>query len=300
MKKIMCKQIALLMVFLLLLFTRPAMGWQQPCPGCCAWSGYDCVSSSSKCSQCEDCIKHEIKHTCTCECNVECGCDGKTCPGCCKCEDCACVDDSSKCTGCKSCSIFGCACFDDNRKCPENHECCNGVCCSGNDCKYCDVNDNCVSYCDPSKCHECDGLGHCEVCGGDPNETCCDGTCQPKCEEVGSETLCGSEKDTPCRSCVGILGDCFNYKAQVYSNQTIYNCSGGCPGECDDEYPSPPCYDEYFCNNWIHYNFAECTSMSETGPVPLECYDAGQPWGCTRCQQGDYSRTLYVLSRRCQ
>jgi hypothetical protein len=130
---------------------------------------------------------------------------------------------------------------------------------------------------------------------------CCDGTCQPKCEEVGSETPCSSEKNSPCPGCVGIFGNCSSNEARFYSDELIYNCWGGCPGECDDEYPDPPCVDIYYCNNYIHYTFAECTSWSETGPVPLDCYEElVMPWSCTRCQQGDYSRTLNVLSRRCQ
>jgi len=220
------------------------------CPRCgsCRYCGSDCRCRNygdcwGGCPTCESCVN------CYCQCNSECGCDGKTCSGCCVCSNCSCVPNHSNC---------------DEANCYKCENC------------------NCVYRCNPD------------------TQVCCDGSCKPKCEEVGSETLCGSENDTPCRACVGITGNCFDHRAKSYTNEIIYNCSGGCPGECDDEYPDPPCYEEYFCDDYIHYTFAECTNMSETGPVPLECYDAGAPWGCTRCQQGGYYRTLTVLSRRCQ
>ena len=176
---------------------------------------------------------------------------------------------------CKSC--VGCSCE------------CTSECCADSDC-------------DQANCYHCVDC-HCQYkC--DPNtEVCCDGVCTPKCEEVGSETLCGSENNIPCPGCVGILGDCSNYKARFYTNEIIYNCSGGCPGDCDGEYPAPPCYDIYYCNNYIHYTYAECRPpIPPAPPGPIDCYETGpgMPWGCTRCQQGDYYLTMDVLSRICQ
>jgi len=218
-------------------------------------------------------------------------CVSGSCPGCCFCLQCSCVPDNTECSGC--CDCEACYCVNRNYKCPG---CCK---CSGCGC----VDDD--AYCSQSNCYRCNGC-YCEYECNPETQKCCDGSCEPKCEEVGSETLCGSEKDISCLACVGILGDCFDYKAKVYSNETIYNCSGGCPGECDDESPAPPCYDEYFCNDYIYYHFARCTiwryepSDIPQDPEPLECYGRDYPWGCTRCQQGDYYRTLNVLSRRCQ
>jgi len=201
------------------------------------------------------------------DCVDRCTLDQETCL---KCDGAGnCIDDPSKCTGeCETCS--GGTCIDDDSKCT-------GECATCSD-------------------------GNCEVCNGDPDKVCCDdGSCVEPCQEVGNETLCSSEKSVNCPGCVGLGGDCSDYMAEFYSNKTIYNCGGGCPGDCDDELFDPPCYEEHFCKDYIHYTFAECKSWSETGPVPLDCYEQlVTPWSCTRCQQGAYYRTLYVLSRRCK
>jgi len=252
-----------------------ATAYQQPCPGCCDWSGYDCVPSS--CPQCEDCIKNEVKHTCRCECNVECGCDGKTCPGCCKCEDCACVDDDSKCTGCKSCSIYDCNCFDDHSKCPENSECCNGVCCSENDCNYCDANDNCVSFCDPDK-------------------VCCDGVCMYKCEDeiVDSTTCHGTSYD--CSNSCDVI-DCEpTGTTTVYENIDLKTCQDGCPGDCPEP-SSVLCYTEYDCvRDWIppyfdflcNFTTGSCFTNPDEGMV------------CFLCKQDSEGDPHYEDSAECQ
>src|SRR4030042_928998 len=156
------------------------------------------------------------------------------------------------------------------------------TCC--NDCCY--PTDQCLVCID----------GSCQLCGGIPNMTCCDdGSCAAPCEEVGSETPCNSENNTSCPACAGISGNCSGSKARYYTNATIYNCSGGCPGpppDCDYEDPAPNCYDTYFCADHIYYRFAKCTIWRyEPGdipmdPEPLECYSRDYVWGCTRCQQG--------------
>jgi hypothetical protein len=135
------------------------------------------------------------------------------------------------------------------------------------------------------------------------NKKCCEGTCQPKCEEVYSETLCSSENNILCPACVGMLGNCTSIEVRFYTDATIYNCGGGCPGDCDYEYPYPDCYEVYSCSNYIHYTFAECTSYPGEimDPLPLDCYEQlVGPWSCTRCQQGDYSHTVPVVSKRCK
>ena len=102
--------------------------------------------------------------------------------------------------------------------------------------------------------------------------------------------------------CVGLFGNCHNAcYSYHYLNTPIYACDEGCPGECDWVEPEPDCYKVYYCENHIHYTFAECTSMSETGPVPLDCYEQlVMPWSCTRCSKGELYRTETLVSRRCQ
>ena len=239
------------------------------CPPCYYWNGQHCIYGCNP-DRCETCKQGECQSTC----------DSENCQRCNGSGSCESTCDPNQCEQC-----------DGEGNCESS--------CDPNQCEVCDGQGNCESTCDPDQCEECDGQGNCEVCGGDPDKVCCEGSCEPICEQTGYDAICSSDNDKSCRACVGIGGNCSNYDARVYSNQTIYNCTGGCPGECDEEYPSPPCYDEYYCNNWIHYTFAECSAMGPTGPRPLECYDAGMPWGCTRCQQGDYRRTLYNLSMIC-
>jgi hypothetical protein len=219
-------------------------------------------------------------------------CDGTCCqPGEECCDDKSCYDPATE-----QCCGQG-----TGHTCPKDETCCGSNCCDPAQCKQC-VDDVCVDRCDPDLCQECDGEGFCEVCNGEPDKVCCDdGSCVEPCEEVGNETMCSSDKSVNCPACVGLLGDCSDYKAKFYSNEIIYNCSGGCPGDCDDELFDPPCYEEHFCKDYIHYDFAECRGyIPPEPPGPLDCRDAGQPWGCTRCQQGAYYRTLHVLSRRCK
>lgn len=187
------------------------------------------------------------------------------------------------------------------------------VTCGGDPNKEC-CGGQCITKCDTDNCEECDGAGGCEskcgpneeCCNGECCDTttkkCCDGECQPKCDETENETMCSSEQNTSCPGCVGALGNCSGNEARVYSNETIYNCGGGCPGDCPGmPFPTAPCYDIYYCQNYISYTFAECTAMSETGPVPLDCYNQIEfPWSCTRCQGGGYDRTMDVVSRSCQ
>jgi hypothetical protein len=122
------------------------------------------------------------------------------------------------------------------------------------------------------------------------------------CVEEDDETSCSAVNNMPCIKCVGILGGCSDYITMQYTNAVRYDCTGGCPGECDDV-DSPICYRTYKCKGGITYNLAECTSMSEIGPVPLDCYPQEVTmWRCTLCAP-DYDNLLYTgytPSSRCQ
>jgi hypothetical protein len=301
MKKTMGKYIVVFLATSLFLpgLVRPAMACH--CPPCYRQteSGgcvFDCTAGDGCCNyhNCKSCDWGTGRCYYYCE-------DGTTC-----CYDGACCDPHR----CRSCVSGHC------RKCngDPNYDCCNGECydkrikkcCKDGEKEWiCEKYKECCngSCCDPNECKSCVD-GECKVCGGDPTKKCCNGTCEPKCEEVSSETPCSSTKNTSCLGCVGLFGDCHNAcYSYHYLNTPIYACNGGCPGECDWEEPDPDCYDVYYCDNYIHYTFAECTSCPGGEiycPVPLDCYEEDvMPWSCTRCQEGGYYKTETVSSRRC-
>ena len=118
--------------------------------------------------------------------------------------------------------------------------------CEGNSCvPKCDPNDcerielcSCVSRCDPDLCHVCDGEGNCLVCGGDPDQFCCNGGC------------CSTNN---CEYCDFDLGSCED-RCALYHNCLECDGSGGCPSTCD---PDETCCNDtccdigYCCNNEI-------------------------------------------------
>jgi hypothetical protein len=255
-----------------------AFGCGPPsCPTCEYWNGNDCVSVI--CPDCQYCSYDDGRCHTWCPAGTSC-CNGQSC-----CSP----------ANCESCVNGWCQfCGGDPYK-----TCCNGQCCDPAQCQSC-VNGQC-QVCGGDTCYTCVN-GQCVLCGGYPNKKCCDGTCYQECEESGDTTPCSSTKDTPCLGCVGLFGDCHTAcHSYHYLNTTIYGCYGGCPGECDWVEPEPDCYKVYYCENYIHYVFAECTDMSETGPVPLDCWPQYViPWSCTRCQEGELCSTETVPSRRCQ
>ncbi len=182
---------------------------------------------------------------------------------------------------------------------------CGGCVIDCGNCFKCDTSTippSCADKCDSLNCKYCpDCSTGCQVCGGEPNQKCCNGTCYPKCKESSTTTPCSSTNNTPCLGCVGLFGNCHSAcYSYHYLNTPIYACDGGCPDECDFEDPDPDCYEVYYCENYIHYTFAECTNWSETGPVPLDCYEElVTPWSCTRCREGALYRTETCPSRRC-
>lgn len=286
MKKITHKRTIFLMACLLLLITEHAIGWQQPCPGCCTWDGYGCVRDLTKCPQCETCIRDEQKQTCTCDCRRECGCGGKTCPGCCKCENCACTEDDTQCSGCKSCSWPDCTCHDDHSKCDPGQWCCDGQCCDTECC-----GDEC---CEPDNCESCVG-DQCVVCGGDPDQKCCDGVCTPKCEDDVYPTICyGTSYD--CGNSCDSIGVCDPIRTTtVYENIDIKTCQGGCPGECPE--PSTVlCWTVYDCVRLWWPPWPENLCNASTG----SCNNPTDKALCYLCQQSGEGDPQWVSYTECK
>jgi hypothetical protein len=213
-------------------------------------------------------------------------------------------------------------------KCNPGQGCCNGECYDRATQKCCDDtlwgseylcgnNETCCKgQCCPEGQACCNTSFTGGTCYNTTTQKCCPGvsggfdSIAAMCVAWGSETLCSSEKNTSCPACVGISGSCSGSKAKYYTDEIIWNCSGGCPGpppDCDYEDPAPNCYDTYFCADYIYYSFAMCTIYPhdpgdiyppETGP--LECYGRDYVWGCTRCQQGSFDKHWPVVSRTCQ
>jgi len=220
---------------------------------------------------------------------------------CCEDEDCCdgqCYDTTTQ--KCCSDTLWGSVYL-----CGINETCCKGQCCSEDQacCNTSFTGGTCYNTTTQKCCPGVSG-GYDFIC--DIDEKCCDdSSCAAPCEEVGSETLCSSENNKSCPTCVGISGSCSGSKARHYTDETIYNCSGGCPGDCDYEDPAPTCYDTYFCADYIYYKFAKCTIWRyEPGdipqdPEPLECYSRDYVWGCTRCQQGSFDGHWPVASKTC-
>jgi len=191
------------------------------------------------------------------------------CPACYSCLNCNCectseCCDDSACGPCQECNLDTCYCDD---ICIECEEC---------------VEDNCIS---------CGALG----------KVCCEGWCEEPCEEEDDETMCSSANDEECIKCVGILGGCSSHYTHIYTNATTYSCNGGCYGDCQ-QIQGPACYRIHKCTEKTPPDsFAECTSMSETGPVPLDCYPVGMPWYCYYCVPWWFIEdTIYAECWRCQ
>jgi hypothetical protein len=166
-------------------------------------------------------------------------------------------------------------------------------------CLKCDGNAWCESTCDPDKCEECVN-NQCKVCGGNPDKVCCDGACWYKCIEEDDETSCSAVNNMPCIKCRGVLGDCSAYVTMQYTNAVRWDCTGGCPGDCD--YVDPPiCYRTYDCKDGIYYILSECKTPFPL-PGPLDCYPTSMPWGCTTCvpNLAVIKYTGYTTSSRCQ
>lgn len=255
---------------------------------CCSDDSQECIGGQC-CSKCNSDNCEERGEGCECESS----CDPAECETCMdgSCEVCE-GDDNKTCCGTGCCRTQG------ERSC---QTCINGMCyideSKCQDCQYCGSEGICLDEC--IDCQEC-VEDHCISCGS-LNKVCCDGWCEEPCEEEDDESMCSSVHNTQCPTCVGIVGDCSVYPVYIYTNAVTYDCSGGCFGDCDDV-QGPVCYRVYKCKNSVTYNLAECTSMSETGPVPLNCYPVTEVWQCTTCAV-DYDELWveqYAPSKRCQ
>ena len=300
--------------------------WVHDCPGDCC--GGSCCSSTCCndvcCGSGDTCCDGSCCDGPCCN-DVCCGsgdtcCDGSCCDGpCCNdvcCgsgEDCCgatCYDPSTQ--GCCDGTIYTLAtqkCCDDGPfgkyTCGISLACCIGSCCVSGEacCETGILSGTCYNTTTQKCCPTGDPPYLCDI-----DEVCCDydDSCAEPCDEWGDGGVtCSSSNNSPCIACVGALGNCSDNKELVYLNNEVYDCSGGCPGAPPDcssfNNDGVDCYDEYLCtDNGIPYVMAHCTSMSETGPIPLECYSTTIPLGCTRCQKGGFYQTMTVASPTCQ
>lgn len=270
------------------------------------------------------------------QCGQDSDCTGECHDGCPP--HCLCEIDASKCIGdCNSCLPFAGWCYDDPRECPgECDSCIHGNCedidSDCDDCETC-LNGSCDPDCSPTQtcCNDtCCNSGNCcnnttcctnsnDVCCTDSGDYCCqhgetccqgncceigqiccgDGSCEWPCDEEFDQSICSSEDDTPCTACVGIFGDCSVFNTFVSTNVLIYECFGGCPGDCDAEEPQPVCIRWHICEDNIYFLFASCCKGGEI-VRPLDCYGAEMPWGCTTCKKGALFLEVEGDSYRCQ
>ncbi|GEM_PF-1724641 len=222
-------------------------------------------------------------------------CDGKCCPygACCN----------------KKCCYNGPHCCGETC-CPRAEDCCQGRCCFNNEecCggKECCVREKCCNkQCcgDEEKC--CDGLTcykphtpYREQCCGDgsgtvcpENTKCClDGICATKCEPQTDITTCYAESKM-CPSC-GFV--CEEHYAISYTRNPIYNCKGGCPGDCQDD-GEVVCSTKTRCT-WYLIGDYYCDTI-----LLKDCLPANWTSACIRCQKDPLYQPeeITVTSKKC-
>jgi len=159
------------------------------------------------------------------------------------------------------------------------------------------VNKNqcCQNCCDPNKCEKCIE-GQCQVCGGDPDEVCCDGVCTPKCEdEILDSINCHGTSYDCWRSCDAVGCEPIS-TTTVYENIDRKTCQGGCPGECPD-WSSVLCYTEYDCVRLWFPPYPDYVCDWQTG----FCNKPNEGLICFVCKQSSGGgRPQYGASRECQ
>jgi len=184
----------------------------------------------------------------------------------------SCVNDSciSTCTACEKCVYdSGWTCVND---CPDCKDCVNGYCEGG-----CDVCYECVEW--------SPGYYDCVFC--DVNEVCCATGCEPECSRSDPTNDCNDSLNSQCPGC----GLCGSYTTTVYSDNLIYTCSGGCPGDC--EYDDVYCSTEYYCEGWLWPCY-----WCEGDPKACNYLDCIV--GCIECYQDiDVKQVNYVSSGSC-
>lgn len=128
----------------------------------------------------------------------------------------------------------------------ENNTCVTS--CLTSQCQTCDSNGNCVSSCDSSQCLTCDGNGNCVVCGGDPNQACCNGQCydirtKQCCHDATNDYIC----DINCKSCCN--GSCCNStNCEICKNNT--SCIVAQPTNMQQTYVEDQEGTLYFLYKW--------------------------------------------------
>ena len=218
--------------------------------------------SAWPCTSCPGCL------TCRptgCECLAECCCDGRTCSGCCVCSGCSCVGGS--CPACKSCVDCSCEC---------TSECCEDSDCGPPGCWNC-VNCECESQCNPDNCQTCVD-GSCQVCGGDPNQVCCDGTC---CDKVWTKETT-DPIDLPCPSCDNVMWGCIGTSKTVPSYEECLNVGVGQGEHCQCNETVQMVGYVYYCGeNWDISMMTWC--LLQGSWCVAECYLFMDPAGCANC-----------------
>ncbi len=229
-------------------------------------------------------------------------CEGQICcaSGCCNPLQCQiCVDGQCQ----YSCGMTQTCC---GGECCDG-TCCNGTCCKGSECEDCNsVTGACESRCKPENCEECNDVTHsCEVCGGDPNQVCCDGTCKPKCKLVDGDD-CSGPIPTFCSGCsVPDVGCSWNSLTVIYEGGKEKKCNPeGCEGDCYEDIKL--CYTEYICTSFEWpLPLAFCTGAyvdpgGGIGIGPLHCESTPVPSLCYICAENEnYPIRHWVLNESC-
>ncbi len=181
------------------------------------------------------------------------------------------------CPACKTCTPIGCVC---SSACCNDSHCGQDNCnkCVNCSCEYrCDIvncevcqDDSCVDACPLfESCLECDGNGSCIVCGGDPDQACCNDECynintQKCCTDAETDYICDIN-DTCCEGTC-----CPDNKCCV-------------DGECITGY-CRPWFDLEDSGECDCYAFECGGSITQTWVWYCQEHDGGCPWG-TECVQ---------------
>ncbi|MHB9069208.1 MAG: hypothetical protein ACYC54_02450 [Sedimentisphaerales bacterium] len=164
--------------------------------------------------------------------------------------------------------------------------CCDSSCCSSAECKSC-TGGSCVSDCDPADCESCVG-GSCEVCGGDPDKFCCNGSCcdNGKCCTSGSCVSACSKLNLVlayievCPACSGFFSGCEGIIQVRDSYYEWKSVEAGESGWCNNPTKTETVGFLFECTeDWNVIHILACAGASTT------CYWAcsGGPILCVAC-----------------
>jgi len=185
------------------------------------------------------------------ECDIEdCECVWEGCPSCGRCRYC---DSSCDCQWVGNCRY--------DSDCPDCHTCPTPEC-------------NCEYQCNPDNCQTCVN-GSCQVCGGDPDKCCDNGTCVDKCTNTGQcdygelpsgpYANCQALQDPVTGQCGPAEGFICNHLATIAENDAeCADCAPGCDKTricaCAQIVP-------IHCKTHCYLLFCQCL-----------CDDAGEPY----------------------